>query len=184
MTSGYKKHNHFRLEQLLSWNSRMLLCWFWHTSQNSVSEMSLPCFNAHRILVALYNAILRSKIQTVTLILLKSFLLYMLWLLVCCSCGLPTVGVCVPLTLSPAPGALSLLLCCQPWCEGFCLVLLHLILSVCLLSLAGLFFSEEEMEVSRYGRGIVQRSWEEWREGKPWLGCIVREKNLFSTKIK
>lgn len=82
MTSRYSKCHHFRLEHLLSWNSKMLLCWLWHTSQNSVSEMSLPCSNAHQILVALYDAILRSKIQNVTLILLKSLLLYMLWLLV------------------------------------------------------------------------------------------------------
>lgn len=45
--------------------------------------------------------------------------------------GLLTVGMSVSLTLLPVLGALLLLLDClvQPQCEGFCLVVLYLILS-------------------------------------------------------
>lgn len=30
-----------------------------------------------------------------------------------------------------------------------------------------------------WGRGAVEEDWEEWREGKLCLGCIVQEKNVF-----
>jgi hypothetical protein len=53
-------------------------------------------------------------------------------LLALCFYGTPTVRVGVFLILLPALGTLFLLLCClvQPQCEGFCLVLLYLILCV------------------------------------------------------
>lgn len=99
--------------------------------------------------------------------------------LVCGFVRLLTVGAGVLLTHLPALETLSLLCryLAQPWYEGFCLVSLYRVLS-CLTVASwrlALFWSENGGGME--GRWGIQK---EWREKKPWWGCIVWEKNLFS----
>jgi hypothetical protein len=53
------------------------------------------------------------------------------------------------------------------------------------LFLGRLFFSDARQRRNRSGRReVIVGSWEEWREGKLWSGCVVWEKNLFSINNK
>ena len=86
----------------------------------------------------------------------------------------------VSLTLLHVFGTLFLLLDClvQAYCILFCFIWS--------LSLENLLFYRGKERRSGPGLrgGKVGGNWEELREGKPWSGCIVKEKNLFSIIIQ
>lgn len=84
------------------------------------------------------------------------------------------MGAGVSLPLSPALGTPAGF----PCSESLCLV-------PCSVDVTGPALFWEELGGGSGSRGEGMGSWEEWREGTLWSGCIVREKNnLFFLKCR